>query len=124
METKQKTFTTRTRKAIVRQRQAGKTITAIAKQWFAAGKGDNRVRRVLAGAGLNKKRPPRGGRLVLGAGALASLGLAVTLGAASEMRFRLGARFNQQRPRKIHARPRLATRNLDRKVRQGNFASL
>lgn len=52
METKQKKFTHRTKKAIVRQRQAGKTITAIAAQWFAAGKGHNRVRRVLAAAGL------------------------------------------------------------------------
>jgi len=52
METKQKKFTVRTKKAIVRQRLAGKTITSIAAQWFAAGKGHNRVRRVLAAAGL------------------------------------------------------------------------
>jgi hypothetical protein len=52
METKQKKFTERTKKSIVRQRLAGKAITAIAAQWFAAGKGHNRVRRVLAAAGL------------------------------------------------------------------------
>jgi len=52
MATKTKQFTERTKKAIVRQRRAGKTITAIARQWFAAGKGQNRIRHVLAAAGV------------------------------------------------------------------------